>query len=205
MDSSIAPFSRSEVAEYYRVRVPQLRQTKGREWACFCPIHNGKDTTSFSVNSENGLWVCYSKCGRGGNIFDLEMILSGDGFRNSKLTVYSIVGRDDDLQITSREEREAARADREEQERNAFYFGEAARLMAESALEQLGQEDDERRVHTILIDRLKSDPLAVYQEWQRRDSRTTAGLVYAGKKRQERLEARLWKFIDKMAEEQSSA
>ena len=203
MESSIAPFSRSEVAEYYRVRVPKLRQTSNRQWYCGCPVHNGKDN-NFTVQSTTGLWVCYSQCGRGGGIFELEMALSGNNFREAKLSVYTIIGRDDDLPETSREDREAARADREQQQQNAFYFGEAARLMAESALEKLGQEDDERRVHTILIERLKSDPLAVYQEWQRRDSQTTAGLVYAGKKRQERLEARLWKWIGKVAQEQSA-
>ena len=34
-------FTRSEVAEYYRARVPGLKQ-RGEEWRGACPLHDGK-------------------------------------------------------------------------------------------------------------------------------------------------------------------
>lgn len=35
-----------------------------------CPIHGGKDA-NFSVSERNGLWNCFSVCGRGGSVIDL--------------------------------------------------------------------------------------------------------------------------------------
>jgi len=64
-----------EIAKYYRVRAPKVRQGRGKEWRGPCPIHRGT-RDSFAVNSQNGLWTCHSACGRGGSICDLEMELS---------------------------------------------------------------------------------------------------------------------------------
>lgn len=81
----------SEVAEYYRVRMPGLEQ-RGNEWRAGCPIHDGKDP-NFSVNAETGLWMCHSQCGRGGSIYDLEMALSSTDFPDAAREVRRIVGR----------------------------------------------------------------------------------------------------------------
>lgn len=86
------PFSPSEVAFYYRVRVPKLRRTAGRQWRGPCPIHPGK-RDSFAVDSETGRWYCHSRCRRGGDIFALEMELTGVGFREAKDEVHQLVGR----------------------------------------------------------------------------------------------------------------
>lgn len=83
----------SEVSEYYRVRMPGLER-RGSEWRAGCPIHNGKDP-NFSVNAETGLWMCHSQCGRGGSIYDLEMVLLGADFYDAAREVRRIVGRPD--------------------------------------------------------------------------------------------------------------
>ena len=70
-----SPFSRVEVATYYGVRVPGLKQTHGREWRCRCPIHRGSKR-NLAINAETGLWFCYSQCGRGGDVLAFEMALS---------------------------------------------------------------------------------------------------------------------------------
>lgn len=85
-------FTPSEVGRYYRFRVPDLRFS-GREWRGTCRIHNGKDP-NFAVNSDTGLWHCFSQCGRGGDILDFEQALTGIDFVTARREVYAIVGRD---------------------------------------------------------------------------------------------------------------
>jgi len=41
-----------------------------------CPIHGGKSPTSFNVDTEKGIFNCFSECG-GGNVLDLVMKLDG--------------------------------------------------------------------------------------------------------------------------------
>ena len=84
-------FTRSEVAEYYRARVPGLKQ-RGEEWRGACPLHDGK-RDSFAVEPETGRWYCHSECDRGGSVFDLEMELSGMSFPEAKEAVERTVGR----------------------------------------------------------------------------------------------------------------
>lgn len=54
-DAGGAPirFTPTEIAEYYRARVPGLKQQSGGEWRAPCPIHQGKDL-NFSLNPETG-------------------------------------------------------------------------------------------------------------------------------------------------------
>jgi DNA primase len=84
----LAPF---EVALYYAARLPALRQ-RGKRWRAPCPIHGGKHD-SFSVNSESGLWRCWSTCGRGGDIIALEMALTGATWRDAVAEIERIIGR----------------------------------------------------------------------------------------------------------------
>src|SRR5579862_8329362 len=86
-------FSPSEVRRYYQSRVPDFRISTGREWRGPCPLHNGKDP-NFAVNSNTGLWNCFSQCGRGGDILDFEQALTRVDFVTARREVYSIVGRD---------------------------------------------------------------------------------------------------------------
>jgi len=41
---------------------------RGHTYRGTCPIHNGENPTSLSVNPEQGLFYCFS-CGRGGDVF----------------------------------------------------------------------------------------------------------------------------------------
>ncbi len=85
------PLSGGEVRGYYAARVPNLKM-RGREWRGPCPIHDGK-RDSFAVNAETGQWYCHSRCDEGGDIFDLEVKLTGRPFPEAKAGVEQIIGR----------------------------------------------------------------------------------------------------------------
>ena len=87
-------FTSGEVNRYYDTRVPRLKRLRKPEWRGPCPIHQGKDD-NFAVRAETGLWHCHSACGRGGDILDLEMELTGADFKTAKVEVFRIIGRDD--------------------------------------------------------------------------------------------------------------
>lgn len=86
-----SPYTAAEVAAYYSVRIPHLRQ-RGAEWRGPCPIHGGKDD-NFAVEAATGQWYCHSQCGRGGSLIDLEMELSGTDFQHAIAELDRIVGR----------------------------------------------------------------------------------------------------------------
>jgi hypothetical protein len=88
-------FTLAEVAEYYRVRLPKLKQ-RGAQWRGPCPIHQGK-RDSFAVDPKSGRWNCHSTCGRGGDILVLEEALSSADFKAAKAEVFRIVGRSESL------------------------------------------------------------------------------------------------------------
>lgn len=84
-------FMRTEVSNYYNVRMPHLNQ-RGAEWRGGCGVHGGKDP-NFSVEPATGRWYCHSVCGCGGDIIDLEMALTGADFKTAKAQVFGIIGR----------------------------------------------------------------------------------------------------------------
>jgi putative DNA primase/helicase len=84
-------FSSSEVADYYRARFPDLKQT-GTEWRGPCPIHEGGDP-NFAVNPESGLAYCHSQCGRGWSMLQLEQALSRKTWKECRQEINAIVGR----------------------------------------------------------------------------------------------------------------
>jgi putative DNA primase/helicase len=86
-------FSPREVSAYYAARVPKLRQV-GAEWRGPCPIHNGT-RDSFAVEPRTGRWCCFSDCGRGGDVIELEMALGSADFKTAKVEVFRIIGRAD--------------------------------------------------------------------------------------------------------------
>lgn len=86
-------FSRSEVATYYRTRVPAVRQTDAGEWRGPCPVHEGT-RDSFAVNAETGAACCHSQCGRGWDILGLEQALTGASFERALDEAGAIIGRD---------------------------------------------------------------------------------------------------------------
>ncbi len=83
--------SQSEVAAYYRQRVPNLRQS-GKEPRTKCPVHGGDDP-NFAVSLETGQATCFSLCQRGYDIFSLEQALSSCDFATAKRQVFSLIGR----------------------------------------------------------------------------------------------------------------
>src|SRR5262245_14675760 len=85
-------FTPGEVSRYYTARMPDLKQKRAAEWRGACKIHRGKND-SFSVESATGRWFCHSTCGRGGDIIDLEMALTGVDFKAAKSEVFRLVGR----------------------------------------------------------------------------------------------------------------
>ena len=62
------------IPDYLRARGHELN--RGR---CACPIHGSGNSGSFSVNQKDGvwLWTCWSDCGRGGDIVELDRALYG--------------------------------------------------------------------------------------------------------------------------------
>lgn len=88
-------FTPGEVSAYYAARVPYLKQRSGVEWRGACPIHCGKHH-NFAVKSGTGRWRCYSQCGLGGDIIDLEIQLIGGNFRSALASVCSVIGRPND-------------------------------------------------------------------------------------------------------------
>ena len=85
------PFSPAEVARYYEVRAPEVKQI-GHEWRGPCPLHRGK-RDSFAVNPQTGDWYCHSDCGRGGSLIGFEMELSGKPFAEAATDARAIAGR----------------------------------------------------------------------------------------------------------------
>jgi DNA primase len=85
-------FTPSEVRAFYAAKVPGVRITGHREWRGPCPVHQGK-RDSFAVNAETGLAQCHSQCGRGWDIFGLEMEMGAVDFPKAKASVFRIIGR----------------------------------------------------------------------------------------------------------------
>jgi putative DNA primase/helicase len=94
------PFSPAEVAAYYLVRLPN-RELQGDRWRVPCPIHNG-NRNSFAVNPQTGDWFCHSQCGRGGDIYKLQMELTGCDFKTAAAEVDRIVGRQEPARTNGR-------------------------------------------------------------------------------------------------------
>jgi putative DNA primase/helicase len=88
---SAGDFTPSEVSNYWADRLPGMPQ-RGIEWRYHCELHGGTHD-SFSVNRETGMWYCHSKCGRGGSMFDFEMLFSNSDFVVAANEVRRIVGR----------------------------------------------------------------------------------------------------------------
>ena len=84
-------FTPAEIERYCAARIPGLKEV-GAEWRGRCPIHKGGGD-NFSVEMDSGRWYCFSQCGRGGDIFALEMELTDANFAEAKAEVFRIIGR----------------------------------------------------------------------------------------------------------------
>ena len=88
------PLTSTEIAAYYRERVPGLQQA-GHRWEGRCPVHGGDNRDSFKVNPETGQWFCHSECSRGGNVVQLEAELHHAGDTKAAWAkVCELVGRE---------------------------------------------------------------------------------------------------------------
>ncbi|MFT5051485.1 MAG: DNA primase [Chlamydiales bacterium] len=56
---------RVPIEDLVRERVPALKKSGARYWAC-CPFHE-ENTPSFSVDPRTGLWYCFGACAMGGD------------------------------------------------------------------------------------------------------------------------------------------
>jgi putative DNA primase/helicase len=94
MGHSSIPLTANEIDAYYATKAPKLKRHGTGEWRGPCPLHLGNDD-NFSVNPETGSCTCHSTCGRGWDIFGLEMALTGADFGIAKAEVFRIVGRNE--------------------------------------------------------------------------------------------------------------
>jgi putative DNA primase/helicase len=79
------------VRAYCAARVPHLKWKRAKEQRGPCPVHKGTHD-NFAVESDTGKWFCHV-CGRGGDLVELEMALSGVDFKAAKAEVFRIIGR----------------------------------------------------------------------------------------------------------------
>jgi 5S rRNA maturation endonuclease (ribonuclease M5) len=88
-------FTSVEVAKYYSIRAPHIKQTKTAQWRGSCPIHSGT-RASFSIDAGTGRWFCHSQCNCGGDLVDFEEALTGCDFQRAKAEIFRLVGRSED-------------------------------------------------------------------------------------------------------------
>jgi hypothetical protein len=196
------PFTTSEVAYYYAVRFPHLRQTTGSHWRGTCPIHFGKHR-NFSVNSATGQWTCFSKCGHG-SLIDLEMALTGADFKSALAEILFILRRPQDRKKVTREEWQEAKEVREREaqdRRDAFHFAEAAIFGGEYFLEIIEGYDDGRSVLTALVSDSRKNNYTAYLKYRQKWPELTAALVDTGRRLDLRLQTKLLCFIEAIASE----
>lgn len=207
MAESAITFASGEVSIYYAARVPYLKQRRASEWRGPCPIHHGKDA-NFAVVPATGLWYCHSQCGRGGDLLDFEMSMTGADFKAALAAVHAILGRPMPARarMTSQEWRAAREAgEREERDRcEAGYFAGAAILLLEGELERLPDDSSERRTSTHILDTLQADPLTIYRLYRASDEKSAAAWVRAGREHERRVHLSLAELILKMASEETN-
>jgi hypothetical protein len=77
----------------------------------------------------------------------------------------------------------------------AIYFADAARVMAEWALEELSTTNPARALHTALLAALRISPETEYRAWLEHKPELAAALVSAGRARAKRLQVALARYI----------
>ncbi len=89
MSNQQKSFGAAEVAAYIAEQNLDLEQ-QGDEWRGACPIHRGS-RDSFAMNALNGTWYCHSACQRGGDLFELEALLTGAQPERVRSTILGLV------------------------------------------------------------------------------------------------------------------
>ena len=91
---------------------------------------------------------------------------------------------------------------REEQEqRDIRYFATARAIIADLALEALEPWNEDRRIHTRVLEQLREDAESEYLSQREENPDVAAALVAAGRNYDRRLRRRLQKYIEGMATE----
>lgn len=200
-------FSSSEIATYYGIRVPVLRQRRANRWRGKCPIHGGRNL-NFSVNAQSGQWFCFSQCGRGGDIIKLEQALTGASWRDAVAEIEHIIGRPIlDQLVRGADPRALAqrRVEDERDHRDAEAWRLATECLVELSLEDLPGNAPERYGPTRQLLQLRAANgghlLALYHDYRAREPRLTAALAYAGERAWRRRSERLARLIMSRAAE----
>lgn len=194
--------SAAEIALYYATRAPQIRQ-RSKQWRGPCLLHRGKNH-SFSVNPETGCWYCFSDCGRGGSLIDLEMELNGVSFRTALAAICDIIGRPQPWSQIGSTEKRISRGEwlsQRRNERDAAYFASAAVLLIEGELECLPFDSPQRRCWTRLLAEIRADAIAMYGGLRQIDERAAKAWAYAGRQHQRRTQLQLVRIIQRLTSE----
>ena len=152
----------------------------GRSGTARCPAHNDR-SPSLSMTERDGrvLVHCHAGCAQA----DVIAALRGRGLWPER-----------ERPAWTPQDRARWAADWRIRQ-DALYFADAARVMAEWALEELSPVDLERFAHTSLLAALRVSPEAEYRAWLERDPKSAHALVEAGRERQRRLQTGLVHFI----------
>ncbi|HXI43537.1 MAG TPA: hypothetical protein VNH18_19905 [Bryobacteraceae bacterium] len=164
-----------------------LRNGRGRAW-----WRNG-DGWSVSLDNRRGYWYDH-RDGIGGGVLDLVAHVQGSTRQDALRWLADLTGVTLDHRSS---DRMVARqwAEAERNRRDALYFADAARLMAEETLEGLSPVDLERATYTELIAALRVAPEAEYRAWLEYSPRLAVALVHAGRIRQRRLQTALSRYL----------
>jgi hypothetical protein len=165
----------------------ELRRGRGRAW------WRDGDGWNVALDDRRGCWYDH-RDGIGGGVLDLVVHVRGgtrqDALRwLADLTGVALDGRPPD-RISAREFAEAGRI-----RRDALYFADAARVMAEGVLEVLSPTAPERAIHTALLIALRVSPEAEYRAWLENSPTWAAALVDAGRERAKRLQMALARYL----------
>jgi hypothetical protein len=166
----------------------KLRYSRGQAF-----WRNG-DAWSVALDVNRNIWFDHV-AGVGGDVVELVRTVRQCGFRDAADWLAAHAG----IPVTSpRQRSEEIDSGWTEDLRRATWWKIAARILAEWALEELSPVDPERRVHTRLLATIRLGEAALvaeYRDWRRRDPRMTAGMVYAGRLHDARMQRRLALWI----------
>src|SRR5579872_7492316 len=132
----------------------------GSAWMARCPAHDDSKP-SLSIQEKDGkvLIHCHAGCSQSDVIRALEK--RGLWYREKRARSRRHISR--------RESAEMARI-----RRDTVYFSDAARLMAELALDKLSDCSPERRTHTALLTALRVSPESEYRSWLKHNAHIAA-------------------------------